>query len=131
MFKHNVAHKSIILLDSSYYLIIHLKRFKQIYGAAYEKNKKYITLNDKISIKNNLIEKNYSLISIVHYLGNNVFSGHYICQSLINNVWYKFNDDVITTCDPPKLSTSCYITLWKLIENNLQIINNNMNIWQI
>jgi hypothetical protein len=64
----------------------------------------------------------------VFHLGNNAYGGHYICQSLINNVWYKINDDIITTCSPPKSSTSCYITLWKLNENNLQIVNNNMNI---
>src|SRR2546421_5541324 len=44
------GYKSIRLLNSPHYLIVHWKRFKQIYGAALEKNKKCISLNDKILI---------------------------------------------------------------------------------
>jgi ubiquitin C-terminal hydrolase len=79
------GHKSIQLLESSNYLIVHLKRFKR-FNKLSTKNKKNIFLNDKILIKNNHMEKCYSLISIVHHLGNDMNSGHYICQSLLNNV---------------------------------------------
>jgi hypothetical protein len=43
------------------------------------------------------------------------------------NVWYEINDDNSNKCILEKNPSTCYITLWKLIYNNLNTIDNNIN----
>ena len=54
-------------------------------------------------------------------------NGHYICNSLINDTWYEINDDQYKLCSKPCESTTCSITLWKLIENDLNTNDNNIS----
>ena len=64
------GYKKLQLIESSNYLIIHLKRFK---GTQLLKNHKNIFINDRIVIENSLIgKKYYSLIGIFHHLGYNM-----------------------------------------------------------
>ena len=62
---------------------------------------------NKIKVKfNELLDLNnysqnggiYELISVVTYLGENQFNGHFIasCKSPIDNQWYRYNDAIIT-----------------------------------
>ena len=114
-----LRYKSIKFVETSDYLIVQLKRFKRLNTLSTFINKR-IFLNDKILIKNNEIEKSYSLISVVHHLGDDINSAHYDCRSLINNVWCEINDDIVNTCIMEKNSTTCYInqTLTKNIVYN-------------
>jgi Ubiquitin carboxyl-terminal hydrolase len=115
------------LIHSSNYLIINLKRFALSNGKPIKIHKK-IKINENIILKNDIIDqKCYSLIGVLHHIGNTIDSGHYICQCLINDCWYEINDNTYNICLKPDYSTTCYITLWKLIENNLAMNNNDMN----
>ena len=89
------------------------------------KNKKNIIVNDNILIKKDYIQKYYSLISIINHLGDDVATIHYTCNSLINNALYEINDDIIKTFTHTTNSSSktCYITLCKDIDNNLETNN--------
>jgi hypothetical protein len=111
------------------YLMINLKRFAKKPNGKLIKVHKNIEINESIIIKNGDFgtQKQYSLIGVLHHIGNTIDSGHYICQCLINNFWYEINDNTYNICLKPYYSTTCYITLWKLIENNLAMNNNDMN----
>ena len=62
-------------LHSSKYLIMHLKRFIGNDNGSIKINKK-IFINDRISINNG--KQQYSLISVLHHLGDSINNGHYI-----------------------------------------------------
>ena len=40
----------------------------------------------------------YELISVISYLGNNDYKGHFIaaCKSFIDNRWYRYNDAIVS-----------------------------------
>ena len=40
----------------------------------------------------------YNLIGVCKHLGRSGSSGHYIayCKNKENNIWYKFNDSIVT-----------------------------------
>jgi ubiquitin C-terminal hydrolase len=118
-----IARKTSQLFHSSTYLIIQLKRFKKTSDTVFTKNTKNIMVNDTIIIDNDHISKRYSLQGIVHHLGSSIHNGHYICQCLINGSWYEINDNQFKPCSMPTKSSTCYITLWKMMDDNLEINN--------
>ena len=59
------------------------------------KGETYIdNLHDNIRINN----CTFRLEMIVHHKGSDSNDGHYYTHRLINNLWYKFDDEKITEC---------------------------------
>ncbi|OMJ92234.1 hypothetical protein SteCoe_5002 [Stentor coeruleus] len=126
------AEKSTELDKLPEFLLLSLKRFK--YDVASQQMKKIMSkcaLLDKMTLSTNT----YELSGFILHIGND-FGGHYVTVSKRNDIWYLFNDEIITklndfnpedlsSSDNPTLSNPSatpYIILYK-VTNFTQTIN--------
>ena len=59
--------------------------------SVYNKNNKSIAVNDEIDINGDKFE----ISGIVCHSGS-LCGGHYYCKAVRNDVWYEFNDSVVS-----------------------------------
>ena len=52
--------------------------------------------------------KKYELIGVVMHYGESGDSGHFIayCKCKLDNIWYKYNDSIVTKADINELYTA-------------------------
>lgn len=89
-----IASKRIKISNISNHLLIILKRFTNI-------NNKLTKNNEIITIPlnfNNMILKG----AIIHY--GSLYSGHYIYIGKYKNIWYSFNDSIVTTINDNEIN---------------------------
>ena len=128
--KHVIINKKIDIYKEPYYLIIHLKRFKN----GDEMNNNYIfnffnniknnTFIDfpiqdldltKYILRNNNKKIQYNLIGIINHQGGPYY-GHYTASCLNRNKWYKFNDEIVSYLKENKIVTdSAYVLFYQRI----------------
>ena len=58
---------------------------------------------------------------------NNNYTGSFVSNSANLFEWRQINDSNFKQCSKPRYSTTCYITLWKLMDNNVGTLNNINN----
>ena len=130
--KHQSIIKKMDIYKEPYYLIIHLKRFKN--GNELKNNYIYNIFNN---IKNNILidfpVKNldlseyilgntenkkiqYNLIGVINHYGGALY-GHYTANCLNRNKWYKFNDEIVSIINENKIvSESAYVLFYQKID---------------
>ena len=128
--KHVIINKKMDIYKEPYYLIIHLKRFKN----GDEMNNNYIfnffnniknnTFIDfpiqdldltKYILRNNNKKIQYNLIGIINHQGGPYY-GHYTASCLNRNKWYKFNDEIVSYLKENKIVTdSAYVLFYQRI----------------
>ena len=120
--------RTLQFFHSSKYLIKNLKRFMTNNKESIKINKE-IFINDRISINNVDMrqQQQYSIISVLNHLGDSMIHCHYACNGLIIDTWYEIHDNEYKVCLRPDESTTCYITLWKLNDNDLNTNDNNVS----
>ena len=114
-----------------YYLIIHLKRFKNgndtnnnNYIFNFFNNVKNNTFIDfpiqnldltKYILRNNNKKIQYNLIGIINHSGGPYY-GHYTASCLNRNKWYTFNDEIVSSLKEDKIVTdSAYVLFYQRI----------------
>jgi len=80
---------------------------KLLINIDYGKNKRFqpsaVIIDDPLDLKNHVIGHQqklmYNLIGVCKHLGHSGSTGHYIayCKNKEKNIWYKFNDSIVTT----------------------------------
>ena len=130
--KHQSIIKKMDIYKEPYYLIIHLKRFKN--GNELKNNYIYNIFNN---IKNKILidfpVKNldlseyilgntenkkiqYNLIGVINHYGGALY-GHYTANCLNRNQWYKFNDEIVSIINENKIvSESAYVLFYQKID---------------
>ena len=87
-------------------LIINLNRGK---GLEYDVKINFeFDLDISNFVCNNKSPKRYELIGVVMHYGESSMSGHYIayCKSKLDNIWYKYNDSIVTKADIREMFTA-------------------------
>ncbi len=128
--KHVIINKKMDIYKEPYYLIIHLKRFKN----GDEMNNNYIfnffnniknnafidfPIQDldltKYILRNNNKKIQYNLIGIINHQGGPYY-GHYTASCLNRNKWYKFNDEIVSYLKENKIVTdSAYVLFYQRV----------------
>ena len=124
--KHVIINKKMDIYKEPYYLIIHLKRFKNgdemnnnyIFNFFNNiKNNTFIDFPDltKYILRNNNKKIQYNLIGIINHQGGPYY-GHYTASCLNRNKWYKFNDEIVSYLKENKIVTdSAYVLFYQRI----------------
>ena len=128
--KHVIINKKMDIYKEPYYLIIHLKRFKNgndnnnNYIFHFFNNEKNNTFIDfpiqnldltKYILRNNNKKIQYNLIGIINHYGGPYY-GHYTAICLNRNKWYKFNDEIVSSLKEDKIVTdSAYVLFYQRI----------------
>ena len=131
--KHVSFLKKMDIYKEPYYLIIHLKRFKN----SNDIDNKYI-FNFFNNIKNNIfidfpiqdldlteyvLGNNgnkkilYNLIGVINHYGG-AYYGHYTASCLNRNKWYKFNDEIVSLMKEKNIiSESAYVLFYQRVNH--------------
>ena len=128
--KRVVINKKMDIYKEPYYLIIHLKRFKNgndinnnyIFNFFNKiKNNAFIDFPiqnldlTKYILRNNNKKIQYNLIGIINHSGGPYY-GHYTASCLNRNKWYKFNDEIVSSLKEEKIVTdSAYVLFYQRI----------------
>ena len=129
--KHVSFLKKMDIYKEPYYLIIHLKRFKN----NDDKDNKYL-FNFFSNMKNNTFidfpiqnfdlteyiignkdnkKVQYNLIGVINHYGG-AYYGHYTASCLNRNKWYKFNDEIVSLLKEKNIVTeSAYVLFYQRI----------------
>ena len=89
------------------YLIVHLKRFKDVSS----KNTNFVSYGESVNLQNNDKEVRYELYAKIKHMGG-MAGGHYVAVAKQNNQWYIFNDSSVqeTSFKP---SSDTYLLFYK------------------
>ena len=124
--KHVEAVKKMDIYKSPYYLIIQLKRFKQDDGESSifnifnsSKNTTFIDFPiTNLDLSNYTLSGNnkgdkYDLIGVINHYGGESF-GHYTAYCLNGDMWFEYNDEMVSAIKENKVVTSAaYVLFYK------------------
>jgi ubiquitin C-terminal hydrolase len=89
------------------YLIVHLKRFKDISS----KNTNFVSYGESVNLQNNDKDTRYELYAKIKHMGG-MAGGHYIAVAKQNSLWYIFNDSSVEETSF-KASSDTYLLFYK------------------
>ncbi len=112
------------------YIMMQLKCFEYIHG---ESTKKYHTIplaSDNGNIKIAQHTKEFELVGFIVHIGTTPNSGHYVVYVKYDDIWYLYNDTIISKIDTKPIWNDVYKPekkneLQELIKNVLAINNSS------